>query len=67
MEIQLDHLLVPSKDKNGAAKLLAEILGVRRDPAAPPAQPPLLTVSDISDEQWGSTEHSAPAFPSTTG
>ncbi len=29
MAIQLDHLLVPSKDKNGAAKLLAEILGVR--------------------------------------
>jgi len=57
MEIQLDHLLVPSKDRNGAARLLAEILGVRwdpcgKEPAEPPAQTPRPAVSDISDEQW---------------
>jgi catechol 2,3-dioxygenase-like lactoylglutathione lyase family enzyme len=45
MPIQLDHLLVPSKDKKAAAKLLAEILGVRWEPCgakpvAPAAQPP---------------------------
>jgi hypothetical protein len=56
MEIQLDHLLVPSKDRNGAARLLAEILGVRwdpcgKEPAMPPAQPHP-AISDISDEQW---------------
>lgn len=28
MAIQLDHLLVPSRDRHGAAKLLAELLGV---------------------------------------
>ena len=57
MQIQLDHLLVPSKDKNGAARLLAEILGVRwdpcgKEPAAPSAQTAPPTVRDISDEQW---------------
>ena len=57
MEIQLDHLLVPSKDKNGAARLLAEILGVRwdpcgKEPAVPPSQSARFTVSDIPDEQW---------------
>ena len=57
MEIQLDHLLVPSKDKNGAARLLAEILGVRwdpcgKEPTAPPSQSARFTVSDIPDEQW---------------
>jgi len=57
MEVQLDHLLVPSRDKNGAASLLAEILGVRwdpsgKEPAAPPSQSARFTVSDISDEQW---------------
>ena len=54
MNVQLDHLLVPSRDKNGAARLLAEILGVRwdpcgKEPAAPPAQ---TSVSEISKEQW---------------
>jgi hypothetical protein len=57
MEVQLDHLLVPSRDKNGAAKLLAKILGVRWDPCGKePATPPTETahpaVSDISEEQW---------------
>ena len=57
MEIQLDHLLVPSKDKNGAARLLAEILGVRwdpcgKEPAVPPSQSARFTVSDIPDEHW---------------
>jgi len=57
MEIQLDHLLVPSKDRNGAARLLAEILGVRwdpcgKEPAAPPAQTLDPAASGISDEQW---------------
>ena len=57
MAIELDHLLVPSRDKNGAARLLAEILGVRwdpcgKEPAAPPSQSARFTVSDIPDEQW---------------
>jgi hypothetical protein len=29
MTVHLDHLLVPSRDMNASAKLLAEILGVR--------------------------------------
>lgn len=57
MEVQLDHLFVPSRDKNAAARLLAEILGVRwdpcgKEPAAPVSQSARFTVSDISDEQW---------------
>jgi hypothetical protein len=57
VEVQLDHLLVPSRDKNGAARLLAEILGVRWDPcgqepAAPPVQTAHPTISGISDEHW---------------
>jgi catechol 2,3-dioxygenase-like lactoylglutathione lyase family enzyme len=31
--IQLDHILVPSRDMNASAQLLAEILGVRWDPS----------------------------------
>jgi hypothetical protein len=67
MEIQLDHLLVSSKNRNGAAKLLAKILGVRWDPATrsllrlrlkPPPQ--------ISRKSSGGTfEHRAPAFTLT--
>jgi hypothetical protein len=54
MDVQLDHLLVPSRDKNGGARLLAEILGVRwdhcgKEPAAPSAQN---AGSGISEEQW---------------
>ena len=57
MDVQLDHLLVPSRDKNGAARLLAEILGARWDPCrkespAPRAQTAHPAASDISDEQW---------------
>ena len=33
MTVHLDHLLVPSRDMNASAKLLAEILGVRWDPS----------------------------------
>ena len=33
MTVHLDHLLVPSRDMNASAKLLAEILGVRCDPS----------------------------------
>jgi hypothetical protein len=33
MAAHLDHLLVPSKNKEGAAKLLAQILGVTYGPA----------------------------------
>lgn len=32
MTVQLDHILVPSRDMNASAKILAEILGVRWDP-----------------------------------
>jgi hypothetical protein len=47
MSVQLDHLLVPSKDKNAAAKLLGGLLGVRWEPSGEgPApdlnQPPLV-------------------------
>lgn len=57
MAIELDHLLVPSRDKNGAARLLAEILGVRwdpcgKEPAAPRAQTAHFAVLDISEEGW---------------
>ncbi len=34
MTVQLDHILVPSRDMNASAKLLAEILGVRWQPSA---------------------------------
>jgi hypothetical protein len=45
---------VPSRDKNGGARLLAEILGVRwdhcgKEPAAPSAQN---AGSGIPEEQW---------------
>jgi hypothetical protein len=33
MAVQLDHIAVPSRDKNASAKLLAEILGVRWEPS----------------------------------
>ena len=33
MTVQLDHILVPSRDMNASAKLLAEILGVRWEPS----------------------------------
>jgi len=54
MDVQLDHLLVPSRDKNGAARLLAEILGVRWDPCGKePAAPLAQTASSgISEEGW---------------
>ena len=34
MTVQLDHFIVPSRDAPAAAKLLAEILGVRWAPSA---------------------------------
>ena len=54
MAIQLDHVLVPSKDKNRAAKFLAEILGVpwescSEEPAAPSPRP---RVPDGSGFDW---------------
>jgi hypothetical protein len=57
MTIQLDHLLVPSKDKNAAAKLLGEILGVRWEPSGEgPAtdlyQPIPLGASDFDTLQY---------------
>ena len=57
MAIQLDHVLVPSKDKNRAAKFLAEILGVRWEscgeaPAAPSARPGVPAVSDFDWRQY---------------
>ena len=33
MNVQLDHVIVPSGDMNASAKLLAEILGVRWEPS----------------------------------
>ena len=41
MSVQLDHLLVPSKDKNAAAKLLGELLGVHWEPAGEGPAPAL--------------------------
>jgi hypothetical protein len=41
MSIQLDHVLVPSKDKNAAAKLLADLLGVRWEPSGKGPAPDL--------------------------
>jgi catechol 2,3-dioxygenase-like lactoylglutathione lyase family enzyme len=57
MAVLLDHVLVPSKDKNRAAKLLAEILGVRwepcgEEPAAPSARPRVPAVSDFDWRQY---------------
>ena len=56
MEIRLDHLLVPSKARNSAARLLAEILGVGWEPCgAEPAAPsaPLRSApSELSGAQW---------------
>jgi catechol 2,3-dioxygenase-like lactoylglutathione lyase family enzyme len=34
MAIQLDHLMVPARDKRAAAKLLAELLGVSWSPTS---------------------------------
>ena len=57
MAIQLDHVLVPSKDKNHAAKFLAEILGVRwescgEEPATPSGRPRVPAVSDFDWRQY---------------
>jgi len=56
MAIQLDHVLVPSIDKNHAAKLLGEILGVRWEPCgeepAPSARPRVPAVSDFDWRQY---------------
>jgi hypothetical protein len=41
MSIQLDHVLVPSKDKNAAAKLLSELIGVRWEPSGEGPAPDL--------------------------
>jgi hypothetical protein len=41
MSIQLDHLLIRSKDKNTAAKLLGELLGVRWEPSGEGPAPDL--------------------------
>src|SRR5579871_4132498 len=57
MAIQLDHVLVPSKDKNRAAKFLAEILGVPckscgEETAAPSARPRVPAGSDFDWRQY---------------
>jgi hypothetical protein len=41
MSVQLDHVLVPSKDKNAAARLLGELLGVRWEPSGEGPAPDL--------------------------
>jgi hypothetical protein len=57
MTIQLDHILVPSRDKNASAKLLAEILGVRWEPSGEERQskspaPSEWISGDPSDGDW---------------
>ena len=58
MGVQLDHIAVPSRDKNASAKLLAEILGVRWEPsgekeAESPAQNRFEWISgDLSETGW---------------
>jgi hypothetical protein len=55
--MELDHFLVPLRDKNASAKLLADILGVRWEPSGegepvPLDQPPPGGASDIDQQQW---------------
>ncbi len=56
MTVQLDHLLVPSRDKNASAKLLAEILGVRWEPSwdgqAKSAAPSEWLSGGLSEADW---------------
>ena len=58
MTVQLDHIAVPSRDKNASAKLLAEILGVRWEPSREnesqsPTQKPFEWLSgDLSEVGW---------------
>jgi hypothetical protein len=58
MTVQLDHIAVPSRDKNASAKLLAEILGVRWEPAgeiqskSPVMNPSDWVAGDLSEVGW---------------
>jgi hypothetical protein len=56
MTVELDHIAVPSRDKNASAKLLAEILGVRWEPAGEiQSKSPVMNPSDWvagSERAW---------------
>jgi catechol 2,3-dioxygenase-like lactoylglutathione lyase family enzyme len=58
MSVQLDHIAIPSRDKNASAKLLAEILGVRWEPTGqaestlPPQRPHEWTAGDPGEAGW---------------
>jgi hypothetical protein len=63
MSVQLDHLLVPSKDKDGSAKFLGEILGVPWEPCGGESTVAALSsaatwATDIDWRQYRSTRAS---------
>jgi catechol 2,3-dioxygenase-like lactoylglutathione lyase family enzyme len=51
MTVQLDHILVPSRDMNASAKVLAEILGVRWESREAQSKSPV-------PSEWISEDHS---------
>src|SRR6516164_1213806 len=71
MSVKLDHVLVPSKDKNAAAKLLGELLGVRWEPAGEGPSPDLyqpiaLGASDFDTQQYRASRASVYVTDSLT-
>ena len=50
MTVHLDHLLVPSRDMNASAKLLAEILGVRWESTGEGSRAPSAFIAFISGD-----------------
>src|SRR5215469_8204441 len=57
MGVELDHIAVPSRNKNASARLLAEILGVRWEPSAEdepqsPARRVEWISGELSEDGW---------------